>query len=108
VNLELGHDFSKNIVFAQAYIGTGETLVSFVIYDQKTAFMRVNGKGPLLVSFIVDTNYSSPKLMRIAAGGTPRIPLHERKYSCSTGIYKTSRHRHRETMTNDEKPRDNG
>jgi hypothetical protein len=63
--------------------------VSFVIYDQKTASLRVNGKGPLLVSFIVDTNYFSPKSLSVA-GWTARISLHEKKYTCSTGIYKTA------------------
>lgn len=60
VNLELGHHFSKNIMFALASVRTGQTLVSLVTYDQKAASMRVNGKGSLLVSFIVDTNYFSP------------------------------------------------
>ena len=63
MNLELSHDLAENFVFVQTVVGTGEALVSLVIYNQNTAAKRVNGKRPLLVGPIVDANQFSPQLL---------------------------------------------
>ena len=75
MNLELCHDLAKNFVFIQAVVGTGEALVSLVIYNQNTAAKRVNGKRALLVGPIVDANEFSPQLLSDAVSKLVGISL---------------------------------
>ena len=60
MHVKLGHDLSKEVILAQAAVGTGEAFMSFAADDQETAAAFVNGKNPFLVSSIIDTDQFSP------------------------------------------------
>jgi hypothetical protein len=69
VDVELGHNLAKNFTSIEAVVRARETLLSFVVHNQKTSAPYEDCESPLMPRQIVGSDQFAPNTIVFALGG---------------------------------------